>query len=188
MTINHQHRQSTKSKRSNFNRKNDRYLNILSQNVRGFNSIDKIEETINIMQERNIDIFLLQETHTIHKNNNNDYNIHGYRIFLHGSTENDHHLKGGVGIILSPQAIIAWKNAGALLPTLGKTIAGAARFMSIKLLFEHKKKQQYITFVSSYHPHSGYSSDDLTQFFQSYDDFITNINPNNAENYNIIIG
>ena len=187
MINNQQHRQSTKSKKSSFNRKDDCYINILSQNVRGFNSTDKIEETINIMLDRNIDIFLLQETHTIHQNNNNDFSIQGYRIFLHGSSEDNHHLKGGVGIILSPQAIIAWKKA-AIPPTLGKTIAGAARFMSIKLLVEHEKKEQFITFVSSYHPHSGYSADDLTQFFKVYDDFIQNINPNNTKNHHTIIG
>lgn len=60
--------------------------------------------------------------------------------------------------------------------------------MSIKLLFEHNKKQQFVTVVSSYHPHSGYSSDDLMQFFQAYDDFLSKINHTNTKNHHIIIG
>lgn len=101
--------------------------------------------------------------------------VHGYCISLRGFPEIDNHLvKGGVGIIFCPQAIIAWIYAGALLTTLGKIIAGDAHFVSIKLIFEHKKEQKLITLVSSYHPNSGCSTDDLNQFFQLYDDFINN--------------
>ena len=179
-------RKQTKSKSSSLERKQDLYIKVLSQNVRGFQSPEKIEEAINMMIERKIDIFLLQETHTNNKSENNDnFSIHDHRIFLHGSIDDNHHRKGGVGIILSPYATTAWKNAGAVPPTLGKTSAGASRFISINLLFYNESKKQNITFISAYHPHSGYSPEEITAFFQDYDQFI---HDNCRTNQNIIIG
>jgi hypothetical protein len=68
------------------------------------------------MEENHIDLYLLQETHTRGMCNTSDeVRINNHLVFLHGCKDiNDNPNRGGVGIILGPRAIKAWKKVGAL--------------------------------------------------------------------------
>jgi hypothetical protein len=47
--------------------------------------------------------------------------------------------------------------------------------MSIELLIIHSNKKENISFVSTYHPHSGYPEGDIIHFYENYDAFLSNI-------------
>lgn len=176
---------TNKSKSSSFYKHKDNYFNILSQNVRGSISPDKIEEAINLMENNNIDVYLLQETCTTGPcSTTEELRIHNHIIFLHGSQPDTTPTRGGVGIILGPRAIKSWKKAGALPPQLGETTAKSTRFMSIEIQIKHNNTDKRITLVSAYHPHSKYEQQDLDQYYVDYNNFLSRIPPKNK----IIIG
>jgi exonuclease III len=152
-------------------------VTIVTQNIRGTqgskdpqsNIIDlgDIEAVVKLMRNRNIDIYLLQET-WIYEDIETE--IRGISFINHGMQKGTNN--GGVAILLNKRAQKAWNAAGRPEPHRSNTLAGDnTRFLMIELLcFNNKKKQSTRIFVALiYAPQSGITAKDpqaLTLFHQ----------------------
>jgi exonuclease III len=104
------------------------------------------------MTEKNIDIYLLQETWIYE---DIETNVRGITVINHGVKKGSN--KGGVAILLNKRAENAWNAAGRPEPYKSGALAGDnSRILMIELLFQPKKKQSTRIFVASvYAPQSG---------------------------------
>jgi hypothetical protein len=156
------------------------YITIVTQNIRGTqgskdpqgNTIDlgDIESVVDLMRNRNIDIYLLQET-WIYEDIETE--IRGITFINHGVKRGINN--GGVAILLNKRAQKAWDAAGRPELYKSSTLAGDnTRFLMIELLFNTKKKQSTRIFVASiYAPQPGITAKDpeaLLLFHQSLAD------------------
>jgi exonuclease III len=92
-------------------RNND--LCIISQNVRGLKTNDKIHELSTIIKHRGYFAACIQETW---RNGVEDIESDGNRVILNGLDKNltkSRRGEQGVAIVLSPEAVKAWKTAGS---------------------------------------------------------------------------
>jgi hypothetical protein len=81
-----------------------KYVQILSQNTQGLNT-DKEEMILDVMKQKNIFAYSIQETWRIGNEISEKY---GYYIIQHGSDSKSNgkgRVSGGVAIILSPAAV-----------------------------------------------------------------------------------
>jgi exonuclease III len=156
-------------------------VTIVTQNIRGtqgtkdpqgniIDLLENIKAVVELMQNRNIDIYLLQET-WIYEDIETE--IRGITFINHGMKKGTNN--GGVAILLNKRAQKAWNAAGRPELYKSNTLAGDnTRFLMIELLFNNKKKQSTRIFVASiYAPQSGITAKDpqaLTLFHQSLAD------------------
>jgi hypothetical protein len=132
-------------------------VTIITQNVRGYHGLssykkDHIANYIEKRPEETI-IILTQETW---ENNDTTTKLNNTLFFSHGDNA-DNREKGGVGIILSPKAVNAWKRAGQPDPIRPGKIVGNTRIMAMELHFEDNAKQICkIFFITAYLPCSSY--------------------------------
>jgi hypothetical protein len=110
--------------------------NLLSQNIRGYSSeqsSSKKDHIVRILRtfSDTPSILFTQETWS---DNNQNLELDNTLFFSHGATSNNR-TKGGIGIVLSPLAVLAWKLAGQPEPIHPGKIAGATRIMAIELHF-----------------------------------------------------
>jgi len=132
------------------------FVNIISQNVRGFNH-EKEEEFIDCMGKHNVWAACLQETWRIEQNSwEND----GY-TFLHNGLDVKPCARGaqGVAIVLGPEAKIAWEQAGCQRLYFGTRIVATR----LKLL-DATNRSLDIFLVSSYAPDSSRPSGEHEEF------------------------
>jgi len=126
-------------------RREPKYVQILSQNTRGFN--DEKEETIlALMQQKQTFAYAVQETWKL---GNELYEKYGFLVIQHGSNVKPlkGHPSGGVAIILSPEARKAWVAAGSCVQHFGD------RILAIKLeLLDAYEKPVTVVLVSAYAP------------------------------------
>ena len=95
--------------------------------------------------------------------------VHDHLFFLHGTE--DQEKRSGVGIMLAPLAIAAWKCAGSPSP-IKLMCAKAARLIGVELHFLDEKQRTMKIFVISAHmPHS----DEKTYTDEDYEDCITQL-------------
>ena len=159
---------------------------IISQNVNGLGgrNDDKLEKTISLMIDRNIDVYCLQETWKLC-----EYmlTIRGYTAFHHRMEENPQQqgrISAGMMIILSPYLTRAWTRAGKLKPITspptsefpGRTIRITLRFTNksnrLTDTYHRKAKGNIKIFLCSiYHPHE---INEQKEFLDELDQFITN--------------
>jgi hypothetical protein len=102
-------------------------------------------------------ILFTQETWS---DNDTDLEIDNTIFFSHGAQPNNR-TRGGVGIVLSPLAVQAWKLAGQPEPIRPGKIAGATRIMAIELHFrDNANKTVKLFAISAYLPCSSYNKDE----------------------------
>jgi hypothetical protein len=81
-------------------------------------------------------------------------------LFLSHGAQSSNCTKGGVGIVLSPLAILAWKLAGQPEPICPGKNAGATRVMALELHFQdNANKATKLFVISAYLPCSSYKND-----------------------------
>jgi hypothetical protein len=123
-------------------------VSIVTQNIRGtqgskdpkgnITDLGDIETIVDLMRNKKIDIYLLQET-WIYEDMETE--IRGITFINHGIRKGNNN--GGVAILLNKRAQKAWDAAGR--PELYKSEALAGdntRFLMIELLFNTKKNNQ----------------------------------------------
>jgi hypothetical protein len=122
-------------------------------------NLGDIKVVVEVMRNRNIDIYLLQET-WIYKDI--ETKIQGITFINHGNGMQKGTNNGGVAILLNKRAQKAWNMAGRPELYKSNTLAGDnTRFLMIELLFNNKKKQSTRIFVASiYAPQSGIMAKD----------------------------
>jgi hypothetical protein len=169
-------------------------ITIYSQNIQGSGRNQKedtdtykFDHITSLMEERGIDIYLVQETWL-----NDEYKSHsvvnGYYLFHHGTNEASDsideeeeenpphqisrkgHTKGGVAIFLSPKATAAWKRAGQHDPIVSGNTHGCARYIAIKLhFFDHLGEIVKVHACSVYHPTTKLSQQKRLEFLDELD-------------------
>ena len=112
-------------------------ITFLSQNVQGLKQDSKLEQIIDQMNEKDIDVSLMQETWLT-----GDLSriINGFHILHHGlKNENCRRGERGVAIILSPTGFEACKCAGELPPITSSTsgCSSSGRCTSVNLRIKH---------------------------------------------------
>ena len=126
-------------------------VSILSQNVRGFKD-EKQEELIRRMVKHRFYAACLQETwiagESVSENDKFLLVQRGIGVQEAKAREGKRgHVPGGVAIVLSPEAVEAWKKAGSEIISFGE------RIVAVKLLFyDLKKKPVRVFLVSAYSP------------------------------------
>jgi hypothetical protein len=159
-------------------------ITIVTQNIRGTqgsrdhngNTTDlgDIEAIVDIMHEKNIDIYLLQET-WIYRDM--EVNIRGITFINHGVEKGNN--KGGVAILLNKRAEKGWNAAGRPDPYKSGTLAGDnTRILMIELLFQPRKRQSTRLLIASvYAPQSGITAKNpefIQQFYKAMGSIATN--------------
>ena len=148
--------------------KKRRSVIILSQNVRGIKSDDRLEELFMSISKRNCIAMCIQETWRPGKEvlENGQYSL-----VLSGMEAAQ--LQGkrgsqGVGIALSPEGVLAWKAAGSEEHTdLG------ARVMAVRLLLRDSCNKDVGVFIISAYAPVGTEDDDVwNSFFEKLDQCI----------------
>ena len=142
-------------------------MQIISQNIRGLKNDDRIKELTLMLHRRNIFMACVQETwRTGSETLDGNY---GYRLVLSGKkrqTSNRGSL--GVGIVLSPKSIDAWKAAGCELHCI------SARVMAIRLLMvDSQNKTIGLYVVSAYAPIGVAAEIEWNNFFDDIDTCIS---------------
>ena len=160
----------------------------LSQNVLGLKDTSKIENIIDLMFEREIDIALLQETWLT---GNFSKMINGCLFMHHGLKDaNSNRGERGVAIVLSPSMHDACKLAGEMPPSTssvcGNTTSG--RFISIDIKLKchfsctrgafrkkhHKHVNIELSIASAYYPVDIAEHDEMLEFMS---EFLANLPP-----------
>jgi hypothetical protein len=125
---------------------------------------------------------------------NNDINleINNALFFSHGAKSNNH-TKGGVRIILSLLAILAWKPAGQPQPIRPGKFARATQVMALKLHFcNNASKINKLFVISAYLPCSTYKNDEykttLVELDKILQKFPADATPVIGGNFNASIG
>ena len=122
------------------------YINIISQNTRGFGH-EKEEELIECMGRRSVWAACLQETW---RTGQNSWENEGY-AFIHNGLESKPCARGcqGVAIVLGPEARRAWIKGGCQILYFG------TRIVATRLCLEDSLRRPLIIFlVSAYAPDS----------------------------------
>ena len=162
-------------------------IKALSQNLQGDKRREKIETLINVMRDHKHDIACIQETHlpgTYEKYISEFY-------FMHHGPESQAGTRGsgGVGIILSPRAFKAWKEAGQEAPHLSGIIAGTTRFIGTTLRFIDQNEKPMDIFISSiYHPSDKSNPSENATNITTFHSKITSIFQSLPSNVTIISG
>ena len=132
------------------------YVNIISQNVRGF-SHEKEEELIGRLKERSVWAACLQETWRV---STRSWENSGF-IFVHNGLEQKPCRRGaqGVAIVLSPEARHAWEEAGSQQLYFGTRIV-ATRLK----IYDARKRPLTIFLVSAYAPDSSRPPEEHEEF------------------------
>ena len=91
----------------------------------------------------------------------------GIKYFVHGVTQENNRIHGGVGIMLSRRAAFAWKEAGSPEPIGSGLLSGTARFMSLDLNWKDSRGRtlQY-RIISLYMPTSSYSAEQYEEVLE----------------------
>ena len=156
-------------------------ITVLSQNVQGLKQDSKLEHIIDQMNEKHIDVALIQETWLT-----GDFSriINGFHILHHGlKNENCRRGERGVAIILSPTGFEAYKSAGELPPITSSTngLSSSGRRMSVNLRIKvhfkcikgafRKNRLKHInldvTIVSTFLPVDHMEHDEMLEFVDS---------------------
>lgn len=143
-----------------------RNLQLFSQNAQGLND-DKFEELLAFMRKSSCFAFAVQETW---RKGQSSVENQGFVMQCNGVSSGAS--RGGVAIVLSPQAVEAWIAAGSSVMYFGPRII-AVKFK----LFDSKKREMVVRFVSAYAPVSSTSQkvrdeylDDLQRCIMSCND------------------
>ena len=145
---------------------------------------EKLEWRTRITDSKNLDAYIIQETHLA-----GDYAtiLPQGNIFIHHGpkTQPLRGAKGGVAIVLSEELGTLWKKNGSKVLRGGPSIGATTRYMrvDVKLKLTNSKskiKTHTLSLVSSYHPHSGYKTEELDAYNESIADFIDSIPKNNT--------
>jgi len=159
---------------------------IYSHNTQGLKDEAKLEYIPRLMKKKNIDAYLIQETHlpgTFEK-----YIYDNYYLIHHGpECQPTNGAKGGVAIILSPELAVQWKSSGKgkKIITGGISTGETTRILSISMKFETlqstspkkqlKKSFHNLCLTTVYFPHSGYQEKELDTFIDSLSAFLSSI-------------
>ena len=159
---------------------------VYSHNVNGLRDESKLEFIPRMMQQQNIDAYLIQETHL--SGDFEKHLINDYYIIHHGPEKQPNSgAKGGVAIILSPQMALQWKTSNIKENKKivgGISVGNTTRLLSITIRFEtinqqqdkkEKKKYHNLCLTSIYFPHSGYKEAELEIFNSQATDFLSKI-------------
>ena len=139
------------------------------------------------MKRKNIDAYLIQETHlpgTFEK-----FIYDNYYLIHHGpDVQPANGAKGGIAIILSPDLATQWKSSGKAkrITTGGISTGETTRILSISMKFEiqqeatnskkeTKKTYHNLCLTTVYFPHSGYQEKELDAFTDELSTFLSNI-------------
>ena len=121
-------------------------VRIISQNARGLKTDERIEELTTSMNKRDIFATCLQETW---RAGDEMFDVNNFKFILSGLNRDEQSSRGsqGVGIVLSPKAIKAWKDGGCELYKI------SARVIALRMLLQdHRNKPIGIFLVSAYAP------------------------------------
>ena len=116
---------------------NNQNFRVYSHNVQGLRDESKLEAIPRIMKEKNIDVYLIQETHLV-----GDFEktlIDNFFMIHHGPQEQPlRGAKGGVAIVLSPELTDLWKSSKKKqkIARGGTTIGDTTRILSISIRFK----------------------------------------------------
>ena len=176
----------------------DHFFLVATQNVQGLRGAEeKIEHITRLMIDKNIQAYLIQETHL-----QGDFTqkISGRLTFIHHGPETQptKGAKGGVGIILSREWTKGWTRGGNITRHGGNSAGNTTRLLSIDVVLEtakvkklkttkrksQKQKPKTITLVTSYHPHTKYKEEEAQAYNQSLVEMTNRIPKTNA----IIVG
>ena len=163
---------------------------VYSHNVNGLRDESKLEHIPRLMQQKNIDAYLIQETHLA--GDFEKFLINDYYIIHHGpETQPVNGKRGGVAIFLSPDLHLQWKLSGKGKKIIkgGTTVGDTTRILSISMRFEltsstnkgTKKKNNTNSSFSNlclttiYFPHSGYKENEIEMFNTEVSSYLANI-------------
>jgi exonuclease III len=162
-----------------------------NKRISGEYDYTKLEYTIELMKEKNIDCYFMQETWW--EDTEFDVEINGYHMFRHNDIL-ENNLRKGVAIILSPRYYEGWIAAGKPEPKVGKSV-GRILSLTIKLecINEHGQvvrgrngiKYKSFSLVSAYHPWKE-ANDEFAMFVHELDGHLESITCNNSNE--IIMG
>ena len=109
-------------------------VQIISQNVRGLKTVDRINELTLLLYKRNIFMACVQETwRTGFESLNGNF---GYKLLLSGKErQTSNRGSSGIGIVLSPKSIFAWEAAGSEVHCI------SARVMAVRLSMVDSQKR-----------------------------------------------
>jgi hypothetical protein len=139
----------------------------------------KLEAIPRIMKEKNIDVYLIQETHLV-----GDFEktlIDNFFMIHRGPEEQPlRGAKGGVAIVLSPELADLWKSSKKKqkIARGGTTIGDTTRILSISIRFKtnnsklNKELTHTLSLITIYFPHSGYKNYELDQFSNEVSEFL----------------
>jgi len=130
--------------------------------VNGLRDESKLEFIPRMMQQQNIDAYIIQETHL--PGDFEKHLINDYYIIHHGPEKQPNSgAKGGVAIILSPQMALQWKTTNIKESKKivgGISVGNTTRLLSIIIKFEStsqqpdkkkkRKKYHYLCLTSIY--------------------------------------
>ena len=143
-------------------------LTIVSQNVRGLKSDERMEEICSSMNRRKIFATCMQETWR----SGNEALQHGNCCILATGLKAENNSRRGsqgVGVILSPAATDAWKAAGS---EIHNTFGG--RVMAVRLLVRDSQgRDLYLFLVSAYAPVGAADNSIWEEYFENLDQCIS---------------
>lgn len=152
-----------------------RTISFTSLNVNGCNHLtdrgeEKLQFLVRDIIREEMDVVLLQHT-SAQKDDQPETAVmsrEGMRMFVHGAEQENNHIHGVVGIILSRGAVRAWKEAGSPDPITSGIFSGTARYMSLDLNWKDSRGRtlQYRV-ISLYMPTSSYPAEEYTAVLDS---------------------
>ena len=148
------------------------FVRIISQNARGLKSDERLEELTTSMKARDIFAICLQETW---RSDNETFDLNGYKFVLAGLKREIQSSRGsqGVGIVLGPKAIKAWKDGGCEVNII------SARVIGLRMLLQDSRNQSFGAFLISAYAPVGVADESLwDQFFNDLDKCIAMKQPN----------
>ena len=145
-------------------------VQVISQNIRGLKSNDRIEELTLSLKNRDIFAACLQETWRTGKE---AIDCNSYKIILSGKERQlSNRGSEGVGIALSTKAVDGWKAAGCEIHRI------SSRVMAVRLLLTDRHPNDVGVFVISSYAPIGVASDiEWEIFFDSLDKCISKKKP-----------
>ena len=157
---------------------------VYNHNVNGLRDETKIEYIPRIMKKKNIDAYLIHETHLSRDFEN--FIIDNYYFIHHGpEAQPTNGAKGGVAIILSPELHSQWQPSGKAKKIIrGGILAGeTTRILSVSMKLEvysesngeKKKKYHNLCLTTIYFPHSDYKEKEIDSFNNDLSTFLSNI-------------
>jgi len=145
-------------------------VQMISQNIRGLKSNDRVEELTLSLKNRDIFTACLQETWRTGKE---ALDCNNYKLLLSGK-ERQLNNRGseGVGIVLSTKAVDCWKAAGCEIHRI------SSRVMAVRLLLTDRHPNDVGVFVISSYAPIGVASDiEWEIFFDDLDKCISKKKP-----------